>query len=78
MTDNPVPEMYMVMKILALHGSPRTIQSSTRKLAGFVLAGAIRNGYSDPVQEKILAENRGYFRTIVTENRDFRTSEYDE
>jgi multimeric flavodoxin WrbA len=40
MTDNPVPEMYMVMKILALHGSPRTIQSGTRKLAGFVLAGS--------------------------------------
>ncbi len=45
---------------------------------GTKLAGAIRDGYSDPVQEKILAENRGYFKTIVEENKDFRTAEYDE
>ncbi len=32
------------MKILAIHGSPRTIRSSTRKLAGFVLAGAAEAG----------------------------------
>ena len=32
------------MKILAIHGSPRTMQSSTRKLASFVLAGAAEAG----------------------------------
>lgn len=32
------------MKILAIHGSPRTISSATRKLAGFVLEGAAETG----------------------------------
>ena len=32
------------MKILAIHGSPRTIRSTTRKLAGFVLEGAADAG----------------------------------
>jgi multimeric flavodoxin WrbA len=32
------------MKILAIHGSPRTIRSSTRRLAGFVLEGAAEAG----------------------------------
>ncbi|MCK9591039.1 MAG: flavodoxin family protein [Methanoregula sp.] len=32
------------MKILAIHGSPRTIRSTTRKLAGFVLEGAAEAG----------------------------------
>jgi len=41
------------------------------------LSGAILDGFSDPVQEKILAENRGYFRKIVIENRDWRTKEYE-
>lgn len=45
---------------------------------GKKLAGAIRDRYSDPVQEKILADNRGYFRKIVEENRDFRSAEYEE
>lgn len=45
---------------------------------GKKLASAIQDGYSDPVQEKILAENRGYFRTIVEEYKDFRTAEYEE
>jgi multimeric flavodoxin WrbA len=34
----------MVMKILAIHGSPRTISSTTRKLAEFVLKGAAESG----------------------------------
>ena len=34
----------MVMKILALHGSPRTIRSTTRRLAGWVLEGAREAG----------------------------------
>jgi multimeric flavodoxin WrbA len=45
---------------------------------GKKLADAIQNSYSDPIQEKILADNRGYFKTIVEENRDFRTTEYEE
>lgn len=32
------------MKILAVHGSPRTIRSTTRKLASFVLEGAAEAG----------------------------------
>ena len=44
MTDNAVPENIMVMKILALHGSPQTICSTTRKLASFVLEGAAEAG----------------------------------
>jgi multimeric flavodoxin WrbA len=32
------------MKILAIHGSPRTLRSTTRQLASFVLAGAAEAG----------------------------------
>ena len=32
------------MKILAIHGSPRTIRSTTRRLAGLVLGGAADAG----------------------------------
>ncbi len=32
------------MKILAINGSPRTVRSMTRRLAGFVLEGAAGNG----------------------------------
>jgi multimeric flavodoxin WrbA len=32
------------MKILSIHGSPRSIRSTTRKLAGFVLEGAAESG----------------------------------
>jgi multimeric flavodoxin WrbA len=48
------------------------------QVLGKKLAGAIQNGYSDPAQERIIAENRGYFRTLVEENKDFRTAEYEE
>jgi len=48
------------------------------RMLGQKLAGASCNGYSDPIQEKILADNRAYFKTIVQENRDFRTNEYEE
>ena len=47
------------------------------KVLGNKLAGAVRNGFSDPAQEVILADNRTYFRTIVQENRDFRLEEYE-
>ncbi len=32
------------MKVIAIHGSPRTVRSSTRKLAGLVLEGAAESG----------------------------------
>ena len=32
------------MKIIAIHGSPHTTRSTTRKLAGFVLEGAAEAG----------------------------------
>jgi multimeric flavodoxin WrbA len=41
------------------------------------LAAAVREGFSDPAQEAILADNRSYFRAIVEENRDFRSDEYE-
>jgi multimeric flavodoxin WrbA len=44
---------------------------------GKKLADAVREGYSDPGQEAILADNRAYFKTIVEENRDLRTDEYE-
>ena len=44
---------------------------------GRKLADAIANGFSDPVQEAILADNRAYFRAIVEENRDLRPQEYE-
>ncbi|HNX18005.1 MAG TPA: flavodoxin family protein [Methanoregula sp.] len=44
---------------------------------GKKLAGAIRDGYSDPVQEAVIADNRAYFKTIVEENRDFRPGDYE-
>jgi multimeric flavodoxin WrbA len=44
MTHNPVLENHPVMKILAIHGSPRTIRSGTRRFAGFVLEGAAETG----------------------------------
>jgi multimeric flavodoxin WrbA len=43
---------------------------------GRKLAAAVTSGFSDPVQEAILADNRSYFRAIVEENRDFRPEEY--
>jgi len=43
---------------------------------GRKLAAAVTSGFSDPVQETLLADNRSYFRTIVEENRDFRPEEY--
>ena len=45
---------------------------------GKKLVGAIRDGFSDPTQEKILAENRGYFRTIVEKNREMRQADYED
>ena len=44
---------------------------------GRKLADAVTNGFCDPAQEAILADNRAYFQAIVVENRDFRPEEYD-
>ena len=44
---------------------------------GRKLVDAVANGFSDPVQEAILADNRAYFRAIVEENRDLRPQEYE-
>jgi multimeric flavodoxin WrbA len=44
---------------------------------GRKLARAVTNGFCDPAQEAIIADNRSYFQTIVGENRDFRPEEYD-
>ncbi|MFY9800887.1 MAG: flavodoxin family protein [Methanoregula sp.] len=63
---------------VATGGRAETVdaQEATARALGRKLAGAISNGYSDPAQEAILADNRAYFRTLVEENRDFRTEEY--
>jgi len=44
---------------------------------GRKLADAISNGFPDPAQEAIIADNRGDFRGIVEENRDFRPEDYE-
>ncbi|MFA6362324.1 flavodoxin family protein [Methanoregula sp.] len=44
---------------------------------GKKLAVACRDGYTDRAQEAILADNREYFKSIVLENRDLRTEEYE-
>lgn len=51
-------------------------EASARSL-GKKLAGAIRDGFSDPKQEEEIAGNREFFKDIVVENRDFRTVEYE-
>jgi multimeric flavodoxin WrbA len=44
---------------------------------GKKLVSAIRDGFSDPEQEKEITGNREFFKDIVVENRDFRTEEYE-
>ncbi|MGA2120504.1 MAG: flavodoxin family protein [Methanoregula sp.] len=64
---------------VATGGNTETVdaaEASAREL-GKKLAGAIRNGFSDPNQEEEIAGNREFFRDIVIENRDFRTEDYD-
>lgn len=52
-------------------------QQARARALGRKLVDAISNGYSDPVQETILLDNRACFRTLVEENRDFRSDEYE-
>ena len=47
------------------------------KALGKKLAGAVECGFSDPAQEAAIADNRGFFRAIVEENKDFRPEEYE-
>ena len=44
---------------------------------GKKLAGAVRDGFSDPEQEDEIAGNREFFKDIVVENRDFRPGDYE-
>jgi|SRR5665647_809310 len=64
---------------VATAGKTETVDAHREATAvlGRKLADAISNGYSDPAQEAILADNRSYFRAIVEENRDFRPEEYE-
>ena len=59
----------------ATGGRSETVEAAepAARVLGKKLADAVRDGYPDPVQEALLAENRAYFRTIVEENRDLRT-----
>jgi multimeric flavodoxin WrbA len=50
-------------------------EAEAREL-GKKLAGAIRDGFSDPKQEEEIAGNREFFKDIVIENRGLRTGEY--
>jgi multimeric flavodoxin WrbA len=44
---------------------------------GKKLAGAIRDGFSDPEQEDEITGNREFFKDIVAENRDLRPGDYE-
>ena len=63
---------------IATGGKTETVdvQEATARGLGRKLADAISDGFSDPSQEAILAENRSYFRAFVEKNRDFRPEEY--
>jgi multimeric flavodoxin WrbA len=51
-------------------------EADAREL-GRKLAVAIANGFSDPKQEEEISSNREFFRTLVEENKDFRTDDYE-
>ena len=64
---------------VATGGNVETVdgaEASARAL-GKKLVEAIRNGFSDPKQEAVIADNREFFRDIVIGNRDFRTEDYE-
>ena len=52
-----------------------TREAEARAL-GKKLVRAIRDGFSDPEQEKEITGNREFFKDIVIGNRDFRADEY--
>jgi multimeric flavodoxin WrbA len=64
---------------VATGGSIEAVEAAevSARVLGKKLVDAIRNGFSDPIQEEEIAGNREFFKDIVTENRDFRTEEYE-
>ncbi len=64
---------------VATGGNAEAVEAAERdaRALGKKLADALRNGLSDPKQEEEITGNREFFRTIVIENRDFRTEEYE-
>ena len=44
---------------------------------GRKLVEAIRDGFSDPRQEEEITGNREFFKSLVVENRNFRTEDYE-
>ena len=65
---------------VATRGNPEMIDANEQKAhaLGEQLVAAIRHGFSDPSQESEIAGNREYFRSLVIENRDLRSAEYEE
>jgi len=65
---------------VATKGNPDAVDAREpdARALGQKLAGAIRDRFLDPVQEAELAANRAYFRTLVLENRELRTAEYED
>ncbi len=63
---------------VATAGKAETVEDAGPEARAFgrKLAAAVTSGFSDPVQEALLTDNRSYFRAIVEENRDFRPEEY--
>jgi multimeric flavodoxin WrbA len=64
---------------IATGGNAETVGSAGpfARVLGKKLAGAIRDGFTDPVQEEEIAGNRAFFKDLVEENRDFRPGEYE-
>ena len=64
---------------IATGGQSAIVEESEQaaRVLGKKLADAVREGYIDPEQDAILADNRTYFKTIIEENRDFRSADYD-
>jgi multimeric flavodoxin WrbA len=64
---------------VATGGSIEAVEAAevSARVLGKKLVDAIRNGFSDPIQEEEIAGNREFFKDIVKENRDFRTEEYE-
>jgi multimeric flavodoxin WrbA len=62
-----------------LMGNPEAILPAEKKAKelGRTLADAIRTGSKDPVQVKLQAEQREYFKRLVTFNKDLWKHEYD-
>jgi multimeric flavodoxin WrbA len=64
---------------IATGGRSETVEESepAARALGKKLVDAVREGYIDPEQDAILADNRTFFKDIVEENRDLRTDDYD-